>query len=83
MKKFLAITAAIFAASPSLAINWADRTWGAKACELLRSGYGKTEAIRVAGDRVGASVMLASTPRQSALYVVNNCLDAYRNAPDY
>jgi hypothetical protein len=83
MKTILAITAAIFAASPALAINWADRTWGAKTCDLLRAGYGKTEAIRVAGDLVGYSVVSASTPKQSALYVVNNCLSAYMNAPDY
>ena len=83
MKKFLVITAAIFAASPALAINWADRTWGAKTCDLLRIGYGKTEAIRVAGERVGYSVVSAANPRQSALYVMNNCLDAYMDAPDY
>ena len=83
MKTILAITAAVLAATPASAMNWADRTWGAKTCELLRSGYGRTEAIRVSADRVGNSVVLSSTASECARYVMNNCYEAYLSAPNY
>ena len=75
-------TAAVFAASPALAINWADRTWGAKHVTCCASAMAKQKPSVLLATRWVFSGS-AANPRQSALYVMNNCLDAYMDAPDY
>ena len=79
MKTILAISAAVLAATPALAFSYATRTWGDESCRLFRQGYGLERGIKVAGDNVGTSIVLAAdtdrnSPNRIGKYVMQACL---------
>ena len=82
MKTILAISAAIFAATPAFAYNYATRTWGDEACRLFRQGYGLERGVRTAGTNVGSSIVLASPKGEFRDYVMATCLTDAMNAYD-
>jgi hypothetical protein len=76
MKTILAISAAIFAATPALAWDWGTRAWGEEACRMLRNGYGLKSAITISGTKVGSDAVLSSPEGELTEYVLTTCRSA-------
>ena len=89
MKKLLALTAVVFAATPALAYSYATRTLGNEVCRQLRanSSLSTKQAVYSAGAVVGYDIVMQASntdgANKVALYVMNTCTDAVLAAPKY